>query len=549
MIKRYCAALLTLILLLASLPLHPAHAAAEVNLDSIADITPGHAVTISGTTSLDTITLKVVTPSSAVLYLNVLEVSSGSFTDSFTVPADAEEGSYAVVVGKGEKVGVTGFNVKKEVVAPPTPSPTPVPSSTPAPTSTPVSTLSPGVPSAVLPSASASPVPTATPAISGTVEVIAQAATNGVFRAEVTEELLKAAIQGTTGNTLTLDMIGGQEARQLELVLPARLIKEALTRKIENLRIDTSIASLILSTRALAGNIPNEAKVISLTLTIADQSILTAETASKLGNHEIIHYSLAVDGQELSSAGAGITRLLLKYKLESGQNPGKVIAYAIDSSGKAIIIKNGRYNAASQQVEAVPAGYNTFSAVYSGVSFNDTAKLVWANSSIEALAARGIINGTGGGGFKPNAKVTRAEFIKMLMGTFDFQATDAELSFKDAAAGAWYSEAIRTAHSLGIVQGGADGNFGINAEISRQDIAVMIYRAAKVLNAELGADQAGIKFKDEQRIAAYAVEAVGRMHASGIINGVSAGNFDPQGKATRAQSAVIIYNLYNVIKQ
>ncbi|MEL7565227.1 MAG: LamG-like jellyroll fold domain-containing protein [Dehalobacterium sp.] len=85
--------------------------AVTVMLDEIADKKPGDAVTISGTTNLAEVTLKVLRPNQTILYLNVL--TGGSFTDNFTLPEDTMEGIYTVVVGQGLTVATESFEVKR----------------------------------------------------------------------------------------------------------------------------------------------------------------------------------------------------------------------------------------------------------------------------------------------------------------------------------------------------------------------------------------------------------------------------------------------------
>ncbi|HHV99429.1 MAG TPA: hypothetical protein GXX36_07625 [Clostridiaceae bacterium] len=183
------------------------------------------------------------------------------------------------------------------------------------------------------------------------------------------------------------------------------------------------------------------------------------------------------------------------------------------------------------------------------VYFSDLESVPWAKESIEALAAKGIVNGPGDGTFRPNNKVTRAEFLKMLLTAFDLVDKDAQGTFSDVKAGMWYYEAVASAEKLGIVKGKGDGSFGVNQHISRQDMAVMVYRTSLILGMNLSVDSGEVLFADKDDISAYALEAVAAMQKNGIIKGVGDNRFSPKSNATRAEAAVIIYRLYKIFNQ
>jgi len=224
------------------------------------------------------------------------------------------------------------------------------------------------------------------------------------------------------------------------------------------------------------------------------------------------------------------------------------VVYYIDDNGNIQVVTNGRYNPETGMVEFKPLHLSMYTAVYNDVAFSDISNVKWAVEAIESLAARGVISGLGDGTFRPNNKVTRAEFIKMLMIALELESEEAECTFSDVEEGAWYYEPIAVAQKLGIVSGKGDGTFGVNDEILRQDMAVMIYRAARLIGIELGDSIDAEPFTDEAEISGYAKEAVVAMQKAGIINGMGDGRFAPKNNATRAEAAVIIYKLFEKIR-
>lgn len=178
--------------------------------------------------------------------------------------------------------------------------------------------------------------------------------------------------------------------------------------------------------------------------------------------------------------------------------------------------------------------------------FKDIGSVKWAQEAIVAMSAVGIVNGKEDGYFYPNDNVTRAEFVKMLVGTLTYaeriDTSDTGCSFADVAADAWYHDSVAIAVNNGIVQGISDTEFAPDAKITRQDIAVMVERAAKAANIQLSSG-AELIFTDENDISDYALESVKAMAKAGIINGYEDGTFLPLTNATRAQAVVIIYRM------
>ncbi len=178
--------------------------------------------------------------------------------------------------------------------------------------------------------------------------------------------------------------------------------------------------------------------------------------------------------------------------------------------------------------------------------FNDLSSVSWAKEAIEAFAERGIVSGMGNNQFMPNNSVTREQFVKMLLGTFEIKtAAGNGAFFHDVHAGQWYYEYVQTAVSLGLASGYGD-TFGIGDSITREDMAVMIYNCAKRQGIELVAKHAESP-ADYDSVSGYAKEAVDVLYKAGIINGVGDGSYAPKMQATRAQAVKLLYELWRVV--
>ena len=178
--------------------------------------------------------------------------------------------------------------------------------------------------------------------------------------------------------------------------------------------------------------------------------------------------------------------------------------------------------------------------------FDDIADYAWASEAITELAKKGVISGKSTGIFAPADNITRAEFVKILVGALNIASNNSASEFGDVASDHWAHSYVSAATGAGIVNGIGDGSFGAGFTITRQDMAVMCYRALSVLGVEF--DETLTKdFADASSIADYAKDAVALLGGAGIINGRGDNSFCPAELLTRAEAAKIIYSLTEVI--
>lgn len=159
----------------------------------------------------------------------------------------------------------------------------------------------------------------------------------------------------------------------------------------------------------------------------------------------------------------------------------------------------------------------------------------WAQKNIEELVASGAIAGYPDGTFKPDQGISRAEFATIVVKAFKIPEKNGKV-FNDTA-NHWAKNFIATAAAHGIVSGYSDTAFGPNDPITREQMAVMIVKAAKLAEA-----QEGKTFADGDKVSAWAKNAVATASEKNIISGYPDNTFRPQDGATRAQAATIIIN-------
>ena len=161
------------------------------------------------------------------------------------------------------------------------------------------------------------------------------------------------------------------------------------------------------------------------------------------------------------------------------------------------------------------------------------------------MASKGIIKGTSIDNFEPEAKITRADFVSLLIRTFDLRGPIIT-EFSDVKPTDYYYEAVGIAKSLGLVIGDGKGNFNPHDRIKRQD---MITIMGKLMNSKgmlpLDVDVNVLNsYKDKEQISEYARENMAAMVYKSFILGDNS-YLKPLDDLTRAEAAVVIYRLYN----
>ncbi|GHU50152.1 hypothetical protein FACS1894127_4930 [Clostridia bacterium] len=171
----------------------------------------------------------------------------------------------------------------------------------------------------------------------------------------------------------------------------------------------------------------------------------------------------------------------------------------------------------------------------------------WAVSFFEQLIKDGIISGRDNGTLDPKGNVTRAEFTKIIVLALDIKTGTDVLNFDDVGEGSWYKEYVDRASSNGIVLGVSDGLFAPDANITRQDLCAIVYRALSHANAVLPVIEA-LDFSDAASVSDYAKDAVGLLKQLAIVSGRDDGEFDPAAFATREETAKIICGVTDYLK-
>jgi len=182
------------------------------------------------------------------------------------------------------------------------------------------------------------------------------------------------------------------------------------------------------------------------------------------------------------------------------------------------------------------------------VDFHDLDSVPWAKDQILSLASRGVISGKAPGVFDPKTVITRAEFAVLIAKGLQLEGSSNNLPFSDVGKEAWYYDGVALAFDNGLFSGKSSSIFEPLSTLTRQEMAVVFAKVLLARGCQPGDEGDLTEFIDHHLIAPWARSAVATVCKEGIAFGVGDGRFAPTASVTRAESAVMLYNLINKLE-
>lgn len=170
--------------------------------------------------------------------------------------------------------------------------------------------------------------------------------------------------------------------------------------------------------------------------------------------------------------------------------------------------------------------------------FSDVAEEDWFADPVQFAASRELFSGVGGSSFAPRETMTRAMLVTVLHRLEGSPAVSGGTGFQDVPQDTWYSAAANWAAAQGITSGTASGRFSPNTPITRETLALMLYRCAGSPASGSTGELAG--FQDGAQTSGWAAEAMEWACANGILTGDDTGHLRPQAASTRAEVAAML---------
>ena len=183
--------------------------------------------------------------------------------------------------------------------------------------------------------------------------------------------------------------------------------------------------------------------------------------------------------------------------------------------------------------------------IVADISFDDLGGYSWATDAISHLASKGVVNGKEENKFYPAHNITREEYAKIIVLAFGLYDENANCEFNDVNKERWSYNYIASMYSYGAINGYSDGSFGATKPITREEMAVMLYRVMQKQSRLKFVADIEVSLDDYSEISEFAKNSVVSLNSNGIISGDDMGLFNPKNNATRAEVCKMIYNSLN----
>ena len=174
------------------------------------------------------------------------------------------------------------------------------------------------------------------------------------------------------------------------------------------------------------------------------------------------------------------------------------------------------------------------------VPFTDVYLDDWFADSVSAIVKTGLMKGSSETTFSPGDKLSRAMAITTLYRMAGSPAVTYKYVFSDVPSGQWFSDAVAWAYDNHIIEGYGHEIFGVDDEISRQQLAAMLYRYADYTGMDIIDFDDLSGFSDRAHVSDWGVIPIGWAVANGLVNGMGNGILSPGGATDRAQCATIL---------
>ena len=326
-------------------------------------------------------------------------------------------------------------------------------------------------------------------------------------------------------------------------------------------QVPANLASLISGLPDLLASNKLQAGDVSFRITLSDKSSdknLQAVITSALPNGKVLgpivdfHIDVVHTKTGLTVGTADQFKKALTRWIPLPNNPAELSSQLWGAF---------RYQEATKKLEFVPATMleqdgvwyaaiqsytnSVYAVVANKVSFADVEKH-WSKSAVELAAAKGLVEGIGGGQFAPDKMVTRAEFTAMLVRTLGRGTStgSSTVSYSDVTPDAWYFDAVATAQDLGLLDFVSGTKFKPDQPLTREEMASMLAAMIALEKPAIAQSDVSLNgYKDLDNVDASYLENIRLMVKLQIMRGTSEETFSPKGVTTRAEAAVVFIRM------
>lgn len=328
------------------------------------------------------------------------------------------------------------------------------------------------------------------------------------------DEIVKQAVNNRSKTIVIAPNITGSVTK-VEVSIPASTMGQIRSQTNASLTVSTSVADVTIPNSGLA----------SLSGTNGTVTIAAEQTGRS------VTLSVTAGGRAVTYIPGGVTLEVPMWNA----TPGTVAVLVHDNGTREIV----RKSVADNGTVTIPLnGSARLEIVDNSKYFADVPVTNWAADAVAFVSAHELFNGTSTNQFSPDRTMSRGMLAVVLHNLESNPYQPLTQAFSDVNNGTWYAEGVAWAAANGIVTGYGSGQFGPNNNITREQLAVMLWRYAGCPTAS----GRQLYFADAYKVSSWAQEALCWATENGIINGKGNGILDPGGYATRAQTAQMLKN-------
>ena len=179
--------------------------------------------------------------------------------------------------------------------------------------------------------------------------------------------------------------------------------------------------------------------------------------------------------------------------------------------------------------------------------FSDLDRSAWYHDGVHWALSEGVMNGVSGERFAPDGPTSRAMLVTMLWRMAGSPPASGDAGFADVLPDFWYTGAIAWASEQEIVKGYGAERFGPDDPISREQLAVILWRYARGRGADTEAEDRLGQYLDAERISPWALDALRWATHTGLVQGIGPETLSPKTGAVRVQTATMLMRLESII--
>lgn len=368
---------------------------------------------------------------------------------------------------------------------------------------------------------------------------------DGVAAAAVSASDMSKAISDAKKNgsgAIVIEPEVSGEARKSTVDLPRTSVSSMAADTEADLMVVTPAGSVTIPNGALA-SIAAQADGSGITIAVesVEAKTLSAEQQKAVSGGAVFDISILSNGKPIGSFGGKSVTISLPYTLKAGEKPEGVAVWYLNDAGKLERVSckydhaTGLATFTTNHLSRYMVGYDAWTNPFTDVKAGD-----WYFDAVRYAAQKQLFTGTSATTFGPNTDMTRAMLVTALYRLEGKPAVTAANSFTDVMAGQWYTDAVLWANGEKLVEGYGNGLFGTNDPITREQVAAILYRYARMKGYDSSKTTGMAAYTDAGAVSTWAAPAMKWAVASGLITGTTATALSSGATASRAQVATML---------